>query len=108
MNTATRLGAYGAGLALVFGGAFVAADAVVPQSTVSNWTKEAKGHDMGSTTGGHGGHGSSAIASRPALPSPESPAHRTATCSPRSPLPPRSTETGDAVVPHPRRSTATP
>ena len=60
MNTATRLGAYGAGLALVFGGAFVAADAVVPQSTVSNWTKEAKGHDMGSTTGGHGGHGSSA------------------------------------------------
>ena len=30
MNTATRLGAYGAGLALVFGGAFAAADAVVP------------------------------------------------------------------------------
>ena len=61
MNTATRLGAYAAGLALVFGGAFVAADAVVPESTVSNWTKEAKGHDMGSTTGGHGGHGSSAM-----------------------------------------------
>ena len=60
MNTATRLGAYGAGLALVFGGAFVAADAVVPQSTVSNWTDEAKGHDMNSTTGDHGGHGSSA------------------------------------------------
>ena len=69
MNTATRLGAYGAGLALVFGGAFVAADAVVPQSTVSNWTKEAKGHDMGSPTGGHGGHDSSAsIQASPAVP----------------------------------------
>lgn len=62
MNTATRLGAYGAGLALAFGGAFVAADAAVPQSTVSNWTNEAKGHDMDSTTGGHGGHGSNAPA----------------------------------------------
>lgn len=62
MNTATRLGAYGAGLALVFGGAFVAADAGVPQSTVSNWTNEAKGHDMDSTTGGHGGHDASAPA----------------------------------------------
>lgn len=60
MNTATRLGAYGAGLVVVFGGAFVAADAVVPQSTVSNWTNEAKGHDMNSTTGGHGGHSTSA------------------------------------------------
>ena len=60
MNTATRLGAYGAGLALLFGGAFLAADAVVPQSTVTNWTNEAKGHDMDSTTGGHHGHGSSA------------------------------------------------
>jgi hypothetical protein len=62
VNTATRLGAYGAGLALVFGGAFVAADAGVPQSTVSNWTNEAKGHDMDSTTGGHGGHDASAPA----------------------------------------------
>ena len=62
MNTATRLGAYGAGLALVFGGAFVAAAAVVPQSTVSNWTNEAKGHDMDSTTGGPNSHGSSAPA----------------------------------------------
>jgi hypothetical protein len=62
VNTATRLGAYAAGLALVFGGAFVAAGAVVPQSTVNNWTNEAKGHNMDSTTGGHaeaestGGH----------------------------------------------------
>jgi hypothetical protein len=68
VNTATRLGAYGAGLALVFGGAFVAADAVVPQSTVSNWTNEAKGHDMNSTTGGHGGHGSSASTQASATP----------------------------------------
>lgn len=60
MRTATRLGAYAAGLALVFGGVFVAADAVVPESTVSDWTKEAKGHDMDSTTGGHGGHDSDA------------------------------------------------
>ena len=59
MNTATRLGAYGAGLAVVFGGAFVAADAVVPASTVSNWTDEAKGHNMNSTTGSHSGHGPS-------------------------------------------------
>ena len=59
MNTATRLGAYGAGLALVFGGAFVAANAVVPQSTVSNWTNEAEGHKMNGTTGSHSGHGSS-------------------------------------------------
>lgn len=59
MNTATRLGAYGAGLAVVFGSAFVAADAVVPASTVSNWTNEAKGHNMNSITGSHGGHGPS-------------------------------------------------
>ena len=59
MNTATRLGAYGAGLTLVFGGAFVAADAVVPASTVNNWTNEAKGHSMNGTTGSHSEHGSS-------------------------------------------------
>lgn len=58
MNIATRLGAYGAGLGLVFGGAFVAADAVVPASTVNKWTNEAKGHNMNGTTGGHAGHGS--------------------------------------------------
>lgn len=61
MNAATRLGVYGAGLAAVFGGAFAAANAVVPESTVTNWTKEAKGHEMNTTTGhgapqGHGGH----------------------------------------------------
>lgn len=71
MNTPTRLGAYGAGLAVVFGGAFVAADAVVPASTVSNWTDEAKGHNMNSTTGSHSGHGpsgsSQAIAAVPGV-----------------------------------------
>jgi len=59
VNTATRLGAYGAGLAVVFGGAFVAAGAIVPASTVSNWTNEAKGHNMNSSTGSHSGHGPS-------------------------------------------------
>jgi len=65
MNTVTRLGLYGAGLAVVFGAAFTAADAVVPHSTVSNWAKEAKGHQMNndhtsSAQDGHGGHGSTA------------------------------------------------
>lgn len=46
MNTAARLGIYGAGLAVVFGGVYVAADAVVPQSTVDSWTTRAKGHEM--------------------------------------------------------------
>lgn len=65
MNTAARLGIYGAGLAVVFGGAFVAADAVVPQSTVDSWTMRAKGHEMstnhttGSDQSGHGSHSSS-------------------------------------------------
>jgi len=59
VNTPTRLGAYAAGLAVVFGSAFVAADAVVPASTVNNWTDEAKGHNMNSTTGSHSGHGPS-------------------------------------------------
>lgn len=71
MNTAARLGIYGAGLAVVFGGVYVAADAVVPQSTVDSWTTRAKGHEMStdhttglghgapSGQGGHGSHGSS-------------------------------------------------
>lgn len=59
MNAATRLGVYGAALAVVFGGAFVAADTVVPASTVSNWTNEATGHNMNSTPGSPSGHGPS-------------------------------------------------
>ena len=55
MNTAARLGLYGAGLAAVFVGAFAAAGAVVPQSTVDRWTLEAEGHERGSEdSGGHG------------------------------------------------------
>lgn len=50
MNTAPRLGLYGAGLAVVFGGAFAAADAVVPQSAVNQWTQEAKGYQMNAQT----------------------------------------------------------
>jgi hypothetical protein len=63
MNTATRLGLYGAGLAVVFGGAFTAADAVIPENTVSNWTNKAKGHEMTTGNAGRGtpdeatGHG---------------------------------------------------
>lgn len=58
MNTAARLGLYGAGLAVLFVGAFAAADAVVPQGTVDRWTQEAEGHDMGSDMGsGDAGHG---------------------------------------------------
>ncbi|GAA1925337.1 heavy-metal-associated domain-containing protein [Nocardioides marmoribigeumensis] len=62
MNTAARLGWYAGGLAVAFGGAFAAADAVVPQSTVDRWTEQAQGHEMGSETSmdpdaGHGGHG---------------------------------------------------
>ena len=66
MNTAARLGAYGAGLAVVFGGAFVTADAVVPESTVTNWTKRAQGHEMSTTTTSHDGHGGRAGAGAPA------------------------------------------
>jgi len=63
VNTVTRLGLYGAGLAVVFAGAFTAADAVVPDSTVNSWTQEGKGHEMSTSTtaaaqDGHGGHAS--------------------------------------------------
>jgi hypothetical protein len=54
MKTATRLGLYGAGLAVVFGGAFTAADAVVPESAVSDWTEAAKAHEVRTVTTSHG------------------------------------------------------
>lgn len=57
MNTPTRLGTYGVGLAIVFAGAFVAADAVVPQGTVDNWTEQAQGHEIGSEDAGHAATG---------------------------------------------------
>lgn len=51
MNAGGRLGAYAAGLAVVFTGAFIAAAAVVPEQTVTAWQQSA-----GGSTGGHGGH----------------------------------------------------
>ena len=40
MNTGTRLGLYGAGLVVAFGGAFGVAGAVVPDSAVTEWAEE--------------------------------------------------------------------
>ncbi|MFJ6531766.1 heavy-metal-associated domain-containing protein [Microbacterium sp. NPDC091662] len=46
MNTAGRLGIYGAGLVLVFGVAFAAAGALVPDSAVASWMERGgAGHD---------------------------------------------------------------
>ena len=41
MNAAGRLGLYAAGVAVAFGGAFLTADAVVPDSVVADWTAAA-------------------------------------------------------------------
>lgn len=41
MNAAARLGAYGVGLMLIFGGAVAVSGAVVPETAVSNWMKRA-------------------------------------------------------------------
>jgi hypothetical protein len=57
MNTGARLGIYGLGLVVAFGGAFGVAGAVVPEATVTDWVKEgemndhtpAKDTDAGST-----------------------------------------------------------
>ncbi|MCH1882850.1 heavy-metal-associated domain-containing protein [Agrococcus sp. ARC_14] len=43
MNTAARLGIYGAGLVLAFGGAFAIAAAVVPDATVAAWSQDDRG-----------------------------------------------------------------
>lgn len=53
MNAAGRLGAYAAGLAVVFTGAFAAAGAVVPEQTVSAWAQSAEGSTGGHGSGGH-------------------------------------------------------
>lgn len=46
MNTAGRLGIYGAGLVVVFGVAFAAAGAIVPDSAVASWTERGDaGHE---------------------------------------------------------------
>lgn len=48
MNTGTRLGLYGAGLLVAFGGAFGVAGAVVPDNAVNGWTENSRtgGDDM--------------------------------------------------------------
>ena len=49
MNTAGRLGIYGAGLVVVFGVAFAASGALVPDSAVASWAERGDaGHDEGS------------------------------------------------------------
>lgn len=50
MNAAGRLGAYAAGLAVVFAGAFTAAAALVPEQAVTGWQQSAV------SSAGHGGH----------------------------------------------------
>ena len=51
MNTAGRLGLYGAGLVVVFGAAFAAAGAIVPDSAVASWTERGDtGHDAHAET----------------------------------------------------------
>lgn len=42
MNVPTRLGLYGAALVLVFGASYVAADAFVPESVVTDWQQQAE------------------------------------------------------------------
>ena len=53
MNAAGRLGAYSAGLAVVFTGAFAAAGAAVPEQTVAAWAQSAEGSMDGHASGGH-------------------------------------------------------
>ncbi|MFW6772998.1 hypothetical protein ACOACO_01850 [Nocardioides sp. CPCC 205120] len=61
-RTATRLGLYAAGLAVVFAGAYGAGAALVPDSVVDRWVERAgadgHGGDDGAEQGGHdAGHG---------------------------------------------------
>lgn len=56
MSTVTRLSLYAAGLALVFAVLFVAGRALIPDSTVADWTREAKEADHESMGGSEGGH----------------------------------------------------
>ncbi|HBS75785.1 MAG TPA: heavy metal-binding domain-containing protein [Microbacterium sp.] len=51
MNAAGRLGLYAAGVAVAFGGAFLTADAVVPDSVVADWTAAAEQGSMNDHTG---------------------------------------------------------
>lgn len=64
MNTAGRLGAYGAALAVVFAGAFASAGALAPPEMASGWTQSAaqghetapEGEEMKQATTPSGGH----------------------------------------------------
>jgi hypothetical protein len=56
MRTGTRLAAYGAGLAVLFGSAFVIADVVVPDRTVQSWKQAADRKEMD-----HGASGSAHV-----------------------------------------------
>lgn len=49
MNAGARLGLYGLGVVLAFGGAFGIAGAIVPETAVAAWTKgiETSGHEVG-------------------------------------------------------------
>lgn len=49
MNTPTRLGLYGLGLIVAFGGAFGLAGALVPESTVSGWSERVDSAEHGTT-----------------------------------------------------------
>jgi hypothetical protein len=57
MNTGTRLGLYGGGLAVLFAAAFGTAAAVVPDDAADDWNEQS-GHDEdhGGESGEHGGH----------------------------------------------------
>ncbi|ONH24910.1 heavy metal-binding domain-containing protein [Pseudofrankia asymbiotica] len=50
MNVPTRLGGYAVGLAVLFGGAFAAGAAVIPDSTVASWTARAQETSMDHTS----------------------------------------------------------
>jgi len=54
MNAAARLGAYGVGLVLIFGGAVAVSGAVVPVTAVSAWTERADTEHRGSSAVGSG------------------------------------------------------
>ncbi|MBN8866527.1 MAG: hypothetical protein J0H98_03135 [Solirubrobacterales bacterium] len=64
MSTAARLALYGVALLAVFGVMFVAGRALIPDSTVADWTKEAKSDDhesMGGSEDGHESMGSGSV-----------------------------------------------
>lgn len=55
MNTAGRLGVYGAGLIVVFGVAFAAANAIVPADAVSAWADGGAEHEAAGESPQHAG-----------------------------------------------------